>query len=418
MRLLSRLFVFLLIAVPLALSGAVFLAIDDQPTVNRAAEFTPENIERAKRILDRNDPRKLKPGMVRTISVSQADLDLAANYLVHRYARGSARVVLKDGAMEVNASAGLPRNPIGSYVNVDARLTGTTALPRFEYLRIGRLPVPAPVANWLLARALVQLQRDEDLSFTADVVKRVSVADGRLAVTYQWQSDLPDKLRAVLLPREDQGRLRVYHERLAEGTRSLPAENVSLVELLRPLFQLAQERSSGNNPVAENRAAILVLTLYVNGKGFETIIPAAKDWSRPTPHHVTLNGRDDFSQHFIISAALAANAGGPLSDAVGLYKEVADSRGGSGFSFNDIAADRAGTRFGEEAAGSAASATKLQRQFSTGPRERDLMPATEDLPEFMPEAEFKRRFGGIGAPAYNQMMSKIERRITALTLYR
>lgn len=28
------------------------------------------------------------------------------------------------------------------------------------------------------------------------------------------------------------------------------------------------------------------------------------------------------------------------------------------------------------------------------------MPITEDFPEFMPEPEFRRRFGGIDAPAY------------------
>jgi len=36
----------------------------------------------------------------------------------------------------------------------------------------------------------------------------------------------------------------------------------------------------------------------------------------------------------------------------------------------------------------------------------------------MREAEFKRRYGGIGAPAYNRMMDDIERRIAALPLYR
>jgi len=51
-------------------------------------------------------------------------------------------------------------------------------------------------------------------------------------------------------------------------------------------------------------------------------------------------------------------------------------------------------------------------------REFDIMPAVRDLPEFMPEAEFKRRFGGIGAPAYKRMMDDIERRIAALPLYR
>jgi uncharacterized protein YfiM (DUF2279 family) len=182
-----------------------------------------------------------------------------------------------------------------------------------------------------------------------------------------------------------------------------------------PLFTLAAEHSS--DAIAENRAAILLLTLYVNGQSLETILPEAKNWSRPANHGVLLNHRDDFSKHFIVSAALAAKAGGPLADAVGIYKEIEDSRSGSGFSFNDIAADRAGTRFGEYAANSA-SARQLQRQLISGLGEKDIMPATEDLPEFMPEAEFKRRFGGIDAPKYKQMMAEIDRRVAMLPLYR
>jgi hypothetical protein len=36
----------------------------------------------------------------------------------------------------------------------------------------------------------------------------------------------------------------------------------------------------------------------------------------------------------------------------------------------------------------------------------------------MAEAEFKRRFGGVGSPRYNEMMSEIERRVAACSLYR
>ena len=166
-------------------------------------------------------------------------------------------------------------------------------------------------------------------------------------------------------------------------SRSLKAKNVSLTELLVPLFSFAAERSSDDNVIAENRAAILLLTLYVNGQSLETILPEAKNWPHPIMHGVLLNQRDDFPKHFIISAALA-KAGGPLADAVGLYKKIEDSSGGSGFSFNDIAADRAGTRFGEYAANSV-SARKLQQQLRAGVSEKDLMPVTEDLPEFMPD---------------------------------
>jgi hypothetical protein len=126
----------------------------------------------------------------------------------------------------------------------------------------------------------------------------------------------------------------------------------------------------------------------------------------------------DFAQHFAISAALAAGAGGPFADAVGIFKEVEDSRRGSGFSFADVAADRAGTRFGEAATGSAASAARLQALARTGLREADVMVAARDLPESMSETEFKRRFGGVDAPPYRRMIAEIDARVDALPLHR
>ena len=235
-------------------------------------------------------------------------------------------------------------------------------------------------------------------------------------MTYEWQADLPNKLRTALLPAEERARLRAYQERLASVSHSLKAKDISLTELLAPLFMLAADRSTDGDAVAENRAAIFLLTLYVSGQSLETILPDAKSWPQPEIRRALLNRRDDFPKHFIISAALAARAGGPLADAVGVYKEIEDSRGGSGFSFNDIAADRAGTRFGEYAA-DPASARRLQQRMRARIKEKDLMPTTEDLPEFMPEREFQRRFGGVDAPPYKKIMTDIERRVAALSLY-
>jgi hypothetical protein len=46
------------------------------------------------------------------------------------------------------------------------------------------------------------------------------------------------------------------------------------------------------------------------------------------------------------------------------------------------------------------------------------MPDVSDLPEFMAEAEFKRRFGGIGGAGYNKMMATIEARVASRPLLR
>jgi uncharacterized protein YfiM (DUF2279 family) len=407
-----------LICVPvLALAGVIYFAVDTSPNIHRAAEITPSEIERAKLIIDQNHPRKLKPGTLRTISVHQSDLDLAANYLAQQYASGGARVRLQRDTLVVDASLKVPISWFPVYLNVDAILAEDGTLPRFESLRIGRLSIPPELAHFLIPHLLALAYGSANVHSLSGVVKEVSIDTDRIALTYEWQADLPDALRTALVSAAEKERLRLYYERLTTVSESIATRKVSLTRLLVPLFALAAERSTDNDPAAENRAAILVLTLYVNNQSLERIVPDARSWPRPTRHRALLNGRTDFPKHFMISAALAAKAGGPLSDAVGVYKEIEDSRHGSGFSFNDIAADRAGTRLGEDAA-NVESARILQQRLSTLTSESEIMPATADLPEFMPEPEFLRRFGGVDAPEYKKMMAMIEQRVAALPLYR
>lgn len=418
MRLLFKLVFLAVLLSPVAGGALLYLAIDAEPTVeNRNAAISPGSIERAKRVLTQNDPRKLKAGDWRTVSTSAADLDLAVNYLAHQYGRNSARVRLRSGSLESAASIRAPLIPIPLYLNVSLALSDHASTARLEALRIGKVPVPVWLAEWLLPHVAALLSPDFDYHAILNAVKKVNTNEARIAVTYEWQAELQGQLRALVLPPAEQARLRVYYDRLIMASRALPAKNISLTELFVPLFKLAAERSGKNPPAAENRAALLILTIYVNGRSPEKLIPDAKSWPKPRRHGVRLNQREDFPKHFIISAALAANAGGPLADAVGLYKEIEDSRGGSGFSFNDIAADRAGSKFGDFAARDS-SAGMLQKKLLKGITEGDIMPATADLPEFMQDADFQRRFGGIDGTEYKKMMAEIERRVAALPLYR
>jgi hypothetical protein len=404
-----------LIVLMLGATCALFFTIEKNPLVDRAPQFRPDHIERAKRIVDNNDPRRLKPGEVRTISISEEDLDLAALYLVNRYMHGSSRLTLHAGTAHVTLTLELPLGATRRYINADAEFVPAGYLPQLGHLQIGRLPIPLWLANPALHYALYKLRQREDLRLVMDSVLRVSLSQERVRVTYLWHPDIADRLRRTAVPAEDQERLRVYQQRLAEITsHGIGSGRVSLAPLMQPLLHLATLRTKDGNAVAENRALILVLTFYVNGKGLDVIVPRAKSWPRPVPHTVTLSGRDDTAKHFIVSAALSAYAGEPLADAIGVYKEVEDSRGGSGFSFDDIAPDRAGSRFGEVAAASVASAKRLQAKLSGELRESDIVPVIDDLPSSMPEAEFKRRFGGVDGAGYKRMMHEIERRVAAL----
>ena len=420
MRFSLKLFVVILVlltlGLPVVLVGAAFLAVDRQPLLTRTAEIKPENIARARRIVDRNDPRRMRPGALRSILIGNEDLDLAANYLANRYARGSASVVLQEGGASVRASLTLPANPLGGFLNIDAALVETAGLPRVESLRLGRLPVPGFVAEYLMRRALENAQAETVAGAAADAIKRVSMRGGALLVEYEWSEHLPEAIKGVLVSNEDENRLKAYQSRIAEVAAAGRKAGLPMDEVLRVLMRLAAER--GGDAAAENRAAIIALAFFVNGKGLGAVIPAARDWPRPAPRNVTLAGRHDFAQHYSISAAIAASAGSPLADAVGLYKEVEDAQGGSGFSFNDIAADRAGVRFGELATTNPAGAQKVQRAAAGHFSASEIFPEVKDLPEFMQDTEFKRRYGGIGGAEYRKMMAEIERRIAALAVFR
>ena len=146
------------------------------------------------------------------------------------------------------------------------------------------------------------------------------------------------------------------------------------------------------------------------------MVPQAATWPAVKPLRVTLAGRDDFAQHWLLSAALAIEGGGALADAMGLSKELQDARSGSGFSFNDLAADRAGTRVGQLAR---REPGRLQARLADpGVREADLMPDVADLPEFLGEADFLARYGGVGTPAYERVRTDIEARVEALPILR
>jgi len=153
-RFLFRAFVLLVLALPFLAVAAIAMCLQDQPLVTGAVQLTPQDIEQAKRVAMAQGPRKAAKDGLHTATLAEQDLALALNYLVSRHGQGAVRIALRSGTASLQASVELPRNPIGRYLNVDASLRETEAAPRFDHLKIGRLPVPAVAADLLLREAL------------------------------------------------------------------------------------------------------------------------------------------------------------------------------------------------------------------------------------------------------------------------
>lgn len=405
--------------------AALWLAIEAQPLVTQSPALSHEDIARARELLARNDPRGKLPGIQRAIVLSQRDLELLANQAGRRLGSRlgevelQARVRLQPGLAVVQASLPLGGAAARGWLNLDAVLRQTDGLPAVERLRVGRLPVPGWLAEAALPRLLGALELGAQRELAQRLVSRVAFGTRQAVLVYAWPADPEQALSDSLLPAAEQQRLKAHAERLAELSAELTrsgaaAGPVSVTRLLAPLFSLARDRSTDADSAArENRAALLALAFLANGRGLSAIVPAARQWAQPRPLAVTLAGRLDTPLHFLVSATLAAEGGSPLADAIGLYKEVEDSRGGSGFSFNDLAADRAGTRLGQLAV---RHPQALQARLARAVTEAELLPPIADLPEGLPEREFKRRYGSVGSAAYRELTDEIEARLDRLPL--
>lgn len=412
-RWIFRLLVLLAIALPVALALMLWLAVENTPRVVATARASVPDLAATRDKLGAADPRLLAPGTIATIALTPAELTTAANYLL-RGVGGIAAATIKDGDLLLTATVPMPVNPIGRYLNVDALMHADGGKPGIARMRIGQLTIPPVIANVLIANTPRWMGAENEAAQVIELVRGMRVANGAVEITYQWDPDTYRRLRAHLIPSEDLERLRVTNELLTRVVRDWKSD-LPLTALLRVMIQTA--KPAGGNLADENRALLIVLAAFATGKDPGGILPEARNWPRPMPQRLLLRGRDDLAQHFIVSAAIAATAGSAAADAIGLDKELRDTTSGSGFSFADLEADRAGTVFGQRFV-DPAHAARLRAAFAGRLRDEDIMPSVAGLPERLTDAEFRALYGEVGSRAYNALLVDIEARIARMPLYR
>ncbi|MHC4627464.1 MAG: hypothetical protein ACYTDV_10830, partial [Planctomycetota bacterium] len=292
---------------------------------------------------------------------------------------------------------------------------------------LGPLKVPRWLLN-LLSPAITSLLNEHRLSKPfADAIEAVQIDPDSIAITY-GRPDLPAGFREDLFgpaaaSEEILASTRAQVENLLAAVTQISGKQPSFGMCLETVFALARERSVNRDPVTENRAGIFALGVLLGHHRLEEFLGSVlpdHDYrsARRALLRVTVRRRSDWTRHFCVSAAIALLSD-DVSDAAGLLKEELDAgRGGSGFSFADLLADRAGTTFALRATRDEASAFAMQDRLARGFRIEEFFPPAADLPEGIPDAELQSRYGGVGGRAYNQLIDEIERRIAACAAYR
>jgi hypothetical protein len=395
-----------------------------QPLALDVPQVTSADKRRLVEILKR--PKPLEGGS-RSLYLAENDLNLIlAMGMAQVVPGGKGLIALDEGtisavvSLPLNESAGLRRWYLNGQAAWQLELEGERLKVRFLHCRIGRLAVPQFLLDQTLDAMTVMVLGDRDLKAVVAALGALRVhSDGVEAVLVS--RGLVDRVLPSLVARLGRNpgmavRTAVYYRHLIVAARQFPQEG-RFSAFLRAAFTLARTRSRENDPMLENRAAILALAILLGHRQIEHLVgpvsdDALRSEARRLMGRVTLRGRPDWCRHYFVSAALALLSNESLSDEAGLLKEELDAgRGGSGFSFSDLIADRAGTQFALAATRDEAAARRMQSRLADGFQLGLVFPEAADLPEGISDEQLEKDYGGVGGAEYNQVIGEIERRL-------
>ena len=392
-----------------------WLALDRAPAIEPLAGFRRSDLAWVKSLFQKHDPRRLTPDVVQSIQLDEAELNRLLNYAVELRRVSGIAAELTPGHATLTATLTVPDTPFGHYLNITAEIADAPDGMRIQHMQFGSLPIPGTLADWGMRLLHRWLRRDATYAALADAFIRVNFDENQATLDYRWRPELLVRVERksveLLVTPEDQALMLLYASRLDSILKPHPhGAQLSLAQIMPALF--AWPLQPGTDAAEENRAALTAVAAYLAGISLPKLLESDGQSIRRAPRVLlSLHGRRDFAEHFTISAALSVNGGSRLANAIGLIKEEEDAGRGSGFSFTDLAANRAGVRLGEAATGR--QAAWLRQKLAAARGDAALLPDFRDLPEFMPQAEFDRRFGPVGGPRYQAVIARIDARLNA-----
>jgi len=327
----------------------------------------------------------------------------------------------------------VPDNPLGEYVNLTGTVFPSSKGLVVESISLGSLDISGNLARSFIETALNKLIAGDTFGTKLiNAIDSVEVDDSTLILSYHSIPGLSNaidstkgqikELRDELAILGDPKVVKSYYEHICNFHSKIDGfGQASVGYYLDTAFSYADKRSYiSENPVEENLAALMALAIFLGSSRFDSVVGALDKQTlatcQPRNSQMVLANRNDLRLHFIFSAAIKVISDSAISFSSGEFKELLDTQeGGSGFSFVDLAADRAGIRFAELALDEK-GAKRLQQMASELRQEGTFFPSIAGLPEGIPQQDFDER-GGIDSDYYRQHLATINQRINGLTLY-
>jgi hypothetical protein len=375
------------------------------------------------------DTRPLE-GQPRHLHLTDAEINALVNSALGRGGgQRRASVHFEPATFAALASLALPRR-LGEGQFLNFQLAGHLSIDDgrlhlgVQEFRLGSLSVPTIFLRLLSSSAYAMLMDDPQIRRIIEAIVTLNTEPG--AINFVFQSGALSRqvvpaMVQLLWERPDVAfETGLYLRHLITVYERLPAGAERFGLLLQAAFTMAAERSTVHDPLLENRAAIFALAILLGHIDLEPFVgelldPDLRAQASRIIGTVPLRGRKDWTRHFWVSAALVLLSNEATSDRIGLLKEQLDSQdGGSGFSFADMLANAAGTRFAIAAMRDQSSARAMQARLARGFDLDAFFPPADGLPEDIPAAEFQTRYGGVSGRGYQALLEEINRRLDAL----
>ena len=429
--------------VALLLLPALLLALilEGEPLVGQGKLAAAADAARTRQLAERSHQALQDPGGTFHLSFSEDEVNSLMAFISRGLHGSAGRAEVTADGIATSLTLQIRDNPLGRYVNLAIVIRPSTSGLNIGTIRLGHLRIPGLLVT-TLAPPLLDIFPGQGVGHLAFSSISTVIINGKdVSITGQSTGDLKERLSRV--KRRLQGvrdqvaylgdplLVRIYYQQLMDTDRSLPqGASVSLARYIGPLFALAQQR--GGAATTENQAAILALAIFLCDQHIgevagpvrieELVGPvrtANMEEYQPRRGQVTLDGQVDKCLHFLLSAALRIISERGMAIALGEFKELVDAgrTGGSGFSFADLTADRAGVRFAELAIRDNSQAALYQKRLGSG-EEAVFFPGLAEVPEGITRQEFESYYHDVESPPYLAMVAAIDRCLDRLPLYR
>jgi hypothetical protein len=406
-----------------------FYVIEKEPLVRQSPPVDSETVAAGKALLQRIILQvESADARGTTLAVTEGELRHLAQMGSHTFARLNTDVYFDGGSINSRVSLRLIPNPVGDYLNLVFQVGQSSEGINIDRLSIGPLNLPG---RWLLPLAAYladTLLQDQQASLLLASVRGFRIEGDTALLSVQPPPDVKAQLKQAVktlqasrFPPGEQERVVHYYEYLVRIAEQGGRSSRSFSAYLAPLMVEATNRRERSSAVAENRAVIWALTIYFSYGAFETLVgdlvSSQRALVRP-PSGVTLGGRWDLMAHFIYSAGITLATQQGIGIAAGEFKELLDSgKGGSGFSFADLAADRAGVQFVTAATSNESAARQLQQSIVANNSEAAFFPDISGLAEGLSDVQFRRQYGSTQSESYREQVALIDQRIARLPVY-